>query len=232
MVGEQYGAQVDQTARVFATQLDSTTDAQSVANALRQQIYTRPDLAMDLAQRIQQYEKGTSGLELSVNPILKEVRTANGVQYIDTGQAQINIMNADGTTVNVATVPSNRSGDALAGDAGYLNPDSQWAGSFPDQFSGFQGGPFGNFLPFGNFGGPFRHGSRNPIENMISGLLGRFIGQIGGFGGGNGWDYGDNWGGNYGQSPWLYQNPDYYQGSNWYPDSYYPNNYNVWNQNY
>lgn len=99
---EQFGRQAcvenDQKADQLARMLD-TSDPNQSADMIRRELYDRPPaLAVDLLERIQQYDQKGQGADLRIDPVVQKVPTQyGGYQYVDTGDREVIIDSEQGS---------------------------------------------------------------------------------------------------------------------------------------
>lgn len=91
---EQFGRQAceenNQQADRLARMLD-TNDPNQSADAIRRELYDRPPaLAIDLLERIQQYDQKGQGADLRIDPVIRQSQSQyGGIEYIDTGDREV-----------------------------------------------------------------------------------------------------------------------------------------------
>ncbi|MBX3075118.1 hypothetical protein KF707_05205 [Candidatus Obscuribacterales bacterium] len=91
---EQFGQQACDENRRTADRIGLMLDQQdprTAADVIRQELYDRPGpLAIDLLQRIQQYDEPNVGADLKIQPMVRQVPSPNGgVDWIDTGDRSV-----------------------------------------------------------------------------------------------------------------------------------------------
>ncbi len=128
---EQFGQQAcvenDRTADKLALMLDRNDPTQS-ADAIRQELYDRPpSLAIDLINRIQDYDQLGQGADLKVDPLISRVPSRNGgYDYVDTGDREV-VVESDQGRERIAILRG-------APERRYPSDDSGYPRDYPPEY--------------------------------------------------------------------------------------------------
>jgi hypothetical protein len=125
--GQQACAENDRTADKLALMLDRNDPTQS-ADAIRQELYDRPpSLAIDLINRIQNYDQLGQGADLKVDPMISRVPSRNGgYDYVDTGDREV-VVESDQGRERIAILRG-------APEQRYPSDDSGYPRDYPPQY--------------------------------------------------------------------------------------------------